>query len=113
MKNHEIITPYFIVLWILLGVGSVLFFQFSRNVRLKKRILPVFIIGSGALFALFVLISTEQTRASVVVIPAVALISFLNLRIIKICNEFSNTIASNVWFAKAEYCSKYGAKLQT
>src|SRR5262245_43447384 len=101
MHHHETLM----VLWILLSVGVGLFFQFNRNVQLKKRLLPVFIIGTGALFALFVLIDFGQPWILAFVIPGVSLISLLNLQIIKICDVCGRTVTTNVLFTKAEYCS--------
>ena len=40
----------FVLVWSLLGLTSFLFFHFNRNTALKRRILPSFVIGVGALF---------------------------------------------------------------
>jgi hypothetical protein len=112
MKPHEEIVPFFFAVWVILGVGSALFFHFNRDAQLKKRLMPFFIIGTGVLFALFVLIMTGQPRILLFLVPAVALISWMNLRIINVCNACGRTVYNNVWFSKAEYCSKCGAKLQ-
>lgn len=85
----------------------------DKNVPRKKRLLPVFIIGTGAAFVLFVFLMTGDLHVLAFVLPAVVLISLLNLRMIKVCSSCGRTIQSGIWFTKAEYCSKCGAKLES
>ena len=46
-----------------------------------------------------------------VTVPAVSLISWLNIRQTKFCDECSSTMFSHNWFSKIKYCSKCGAAL--
>lgn len=110
MKPHPEIVPVFIATWIILGIAGV-WFLIDRNVPRKKRLLPVFIIGTGAAFVIFVFLITGDVHVLAFVLPAAVLISILNLHMIKICSGCGRTIQSGIWFAKAEYCSKCGAKL--
>ena|SRR6266496_3773201 len=111
MKAHPELAPWFFGTWVVLGLCSVWLFFLNRNVAQKKRLLPIFIIGIGILFAGFVFLMTGDLTVMVFVVPAVALISFLNLRLIKVCENCGRTVYNNVWFSKMEYCSKCGAKL--
>ncbi len=88
------------------------FVYLDRNVTRKKRLLPVFIIGSGALFVGFVFLMSGDLRILAFMLPAVALISLLNLRMIKVCSACGRTMHSGMWFTKAEYCSKCGARFE-
>jgi hypothetical protein len=112
MHPHPEIAPWFFATWIALGIAFVWFVYLDRNVARKKRLLPVFIIGSGALFIGFVFLMSADLRILAFMFPAVALISFLNLRMIKVCSACGRTIHSGMWFSKAEYCSKCGARLE-
>jgi rRNA maturation endonuclease Nob1 len=83
----------------------------DKNVPRKKRLLPVFIIGTGAAFVLFVFLMTGDLHVLAFVLPAAVLISILNLRMIRVCSGCGRTIQSGMWFTRAEFCSKCGAKL--
>jgi hypothetical protein len=111
MRPHPEIGVLFIGTWVVLGILSLWFLYFDRNVARKKRLLPVFIVGSGALFVIFVFLLSGDLRTLVLAVPAVVLICFLNLRMMKVCSACGRTVQSGVWFTKAEYCSKCGAKL--
>jgi uncharacterized membrane protein len=111
MTAHPEVVPWFIGTWIVLGVVGVWFQFFNRNIPQKKRLLPIFTVGSGVLFAVFVFLMIGDVRVLFFIVPAIALIIFLNLRMIKVCESCGRTVTSNVWFSKMEYCSKCGAKL--
>jgi len=111
MREHPELFPWFAGIWIGLGILSFLFFQFSRSVQLKKRLLPVFIVGVGVLFSGFVLLMSGKPEIMLIVIPVVAIISFLNLRMIRVCETCGRTVYNTMMFFKMEYCSKCGAKL--
>jgi len=112
MRPHPEVGPVFIGIWIALGIASLWFLYFDKNIARKKRLLPIFIIGSGALFAIFVFLISGDLRIMAFVVPAVVLISFLNLRTIRVCSSCGRTIKSGLWFSRAEYCAKCGAKLE-
>jgi len=112
MTPHPEITPWFFGTWIALGLVGFWFMYLDRNVTRKKRLLPVFIIGSGVLFVIFGFLVSGSFTALAFMFPAVVLICILNLRMIKVCASCGRTIQSGLWFAKAEYCSKCGARLE-
>jgi hypothetical protein len=112
MKPHPEIAPWFIATWIVLGIVGLWNMYLDRDVARKKRLLPVFIIGSGALFVMFVFLIRGNFRILAFMIPAVVLISLLNLRMIRVCSACGSTIQSGMWFTRAEYCSKCGARLE-
>ena len=110
MKPHPEIVPLFIATWIVLGIAGLWLMFIDKNVPRKKRLLPAFIIGTGGAFVVFVFLITGDLHVLAFVLPAAVLISFLNLRMIRICSSCGRTIPSGMWFTKAEYCSKCGAK---
>jgi hypothetical protein len=112
MKAHPEIGALFIAVWVALGIVGVWLTYLDRNIARKKRLLPIFIVGSGVIFTLFTLFLTGDLRTMALVIPAVTLIIFLNLRQIKVCPTCGKTIHSGMWFTKAEYCPKCGGRLE-
>jgi hypothetical protein len=110
--DPQIIVPLFIATWIVLGIFSLWLMYFDTNVARKKRLLPIFVVGSGLLFIIFSYLMTgAQPRMLLFLCPPVTLIIFLNLRGIKICSACGRTIHSGVWLSKAEFCPKCGARL--
>ena len=112
MTPHPEIMPLFIATWVVLGIAGIWLMFIDKNVPRKKQLLPVFIIGTGAAFVVFVFLITGDLHILAFVLPAAVLISFLNLRMIKVCSSCGRTIQSGMWFTKSEYCSKCGAKLE-
>ncbi|MGA8286844.1 MAG: hypothetical protein WB249_11065 [Candidatus Sulfotelmatobacter sp.] len=51
MKSHpEVVVPVFIGAWIALGIAGLWVTYFDKNVARKKRLIPAFIVGTGAIF---------------------------------------------------------------
>ncbi len=113
MKSHpEVVVPVFIGVWITLGIVGLWFTYFDKNVARKKRLIPVFIVSAGVIFTLFTFLMTGgDLGAMLLVVPAVVLITFLNLRQFRVCLACGKTIHSGMWFAKAEFCPKCGGRL--
>jgi hypothetical protein len=80
------IAPWFVMTWILLALSGLWFTYFGTNIARKKRLIPFFIIGSGALFIVFVLLMIGDVRVLLFMVPAVVLICLLNLRMIRVCS---------------------------
>jgi len=112
MTPHPEIMPFFIATWVVLAIAGVWLAFGDKNIPRRKRLLPVFIFGTGAAFVVFTFLITGDLHVLALVLPAAALISFLNLRMIKICSTCGRTIQTGLWFSKAQYCSKCGAKLE-
>lgn len=112
MKERPELFPWIMGIWIVLGILSFWFFNFSKNLQLKKRLLPIFIVGGGVMFTGSVLLMSGTPAFMLVVIPAVIIISFLNLRMIRFCESCGRTVYNTMLFFKMEYCSKCGAKLR-
>src|ERR1017187_4045819 len=92
MRPHPEITPWFFATWIVLAVFNLWSSFIDRNVTRKKRLLPVFIIGSGTLFVIFVFLITGDLRITAFAFVAVELITILNLHLIRICSACGRTV---------------------
>jgi hypothetical protein len=110
----ERVFPIFLGVWIVLGVFSVAFFFFNQNAALKRKVHQPFVIGIGVLFVGFVVLMgfPLDTFFFFVMVPAVALITFLNLRNTKFCDSCGKTLISQNPFARPKFCSKCGANLE-
>ena len=111
MKAHPEITWWFLGIWIALAIVGLWVTYVDKNIARKKRLLPIFIISSGIIFAVFTLLVVGDLRAMALVVPAVALIIFLNLRQLRVCETCGRTIQSGMWFARARYCPRCGGRM--
>lgn len=112
MTPHPKIAPWFFPSWIVLGVVGTWVLYFDRNVERKKKFLPIYIIGAGALFIGFVFALSGDPNVLLFMVPAVVLICFLILRMIQICSACGRTITDGMMLTRADYCSKCGARLE-
>ena len=103
--------PVFFVVWISLGFAGFFLFYLSKDVTFKKRYFPWYLVLTGFLFIVFGLSMGLPLTIMYIMVPAVALITFLNIRSTKFCDACGRTIIDQNWFSKVEFCSKCGAKL--
>lgn len=87
-------VPVFVVVWVALGLASFLFFQFNRNTALKRTVFPIFIIVIGIIFGGFVYFIMGRLHPQILylAIPAIILISFLNIRTTRFCDSCGRTL---------------------
>ncbi|MEW6008415.1 MAG: hypothetical protein AB1629_02150 [Candidatus Omnitrophota bacterium] len=108
-------TKFFIffVIWVALGISSGFFYIFNKDVKLKRKLQPWLIVGTGVLFIAFVIwIAGIRVEVLLLVIPAVVLISALNLKLTQFCDSCGRTLYPNLLNWKIEFCPKCGAKLE-
>jgi hypothetical protein len=97
---------------IALGIASFFFFQFNRDSRLKRRVWPALVVGYGILFVAFVLYETRgNTLVLFLTVPAVIVISFLNLRGTRFCDSCGRTLYRQPVFSQSQFCPYCGAPL--
>jgi hypothetical protein len=111
MKAHPEITGLFIGVWIALGMVGAWVLYLDKNIVRKRRLRPLFIIGSAVTFALFTFLISGDLGSMAIVLPALVVITFLNLRQFKVCSSCGRTIHSGLRFTKATYCLKCGERL--
>src|SRR5438093_13298734 len=95
------IPPWFLAFfigWIGLGIAGFFLFYVSKNAAFKRRFFPWYIIIVGLIFAA-IPVASGQTAALFMVIPAVALISFMNIRLTKFCDACGRTVVSHAFFS--------------
>jgi hypothetical protein len=115
---QSIITACFVGTWIVLGAVGFLLFYLGKDVVFKRKWFPRNVMLGGLLFVFYS--TTLFTLGSgllgglgvlVVVVPAVCLISWLNIKFTKFCGECGSTIVDQNWFSPMKFCSKCGAEL--
>jgi hypothetical protein len=100
------------VIWGLLGLGSFLFFHLNRNAALKRRIWPVYIVSVGLVLGGLMYFSMGRQRDVLYLgVPAIILISFLNIRTTRFCESCGKTLYSQPIFSRTQFCPHCGAEL--
>jgi hypothetical protein len=102
------IFPFF---WVILGILGFFLFYVNNNAEFKKKYFPWYVIMAGVIFGICLIFAGMPPFALIIFIPAIALITFLNLHFIKFCSSCGKTISTNTWPSKVKYCSNCGAKL--
>ena len=105
--EHRGFPLWFFLLWIFLGLVGLWLFYINKDVRLKNRLFPWFVIVPGVLFSVFAYSRFRQPRILLFILPAVALISYLNLRSIRFC-EACGAMVHNTFLARPSFCPKCG-----
>lgn len=100
---------FFFVCWIALGVGSWLYVRSRPGAAAKRRAHRVFTVVAGLIFTAFA--TWTDPRAVIIVIPAVVLITWLNLRYTRFCDNCGKTITAQP-FQKIAFCPRCGTALQ-
>jgi NhaP-type Na+/H+ or K+/H+ antiporter len=114
---HRIVTVAFFATWIILA--AVGFFASRRmNAETKRRWMHRWIILIGLLFVLFAttlnVLSTRRWSSLgilFVIVPAVGLISYLNIKLTKFCDNCDATLYAQIGFKPMRFFSRCGAAL--
>jgi hypothetical protein len=102
---------WFTGIGLVLGLIWIWIFQISNDIERKQRLLRPFMYGGAVLFAAFTMYVTRDLKATLIVIPAVILVTWLNLRNIKVCGACGKLLHNRALFSRMEFCSKCGAPL--
>lgn len=111
-SSPDRIFPIFFGVWVVLGLLSGAFFFLGRNASLKRKVFPPLAVAAAILFVGFVWAMGFPSHVLLVLIPVVVLITFLNLRSVKFCDDCGRTIINQIPFSPPQFCSKCGAKLR-
>jgi len=112
LGNADQVFPIFFGVWVVLGLFSAGFFFLSKNASLKRKVWAPFSIFTGLLFVGFIWAMGFPAQVLYVAVPAVALITFLNLRAVRFCGSCGATLMSQNPLSRPAFCSKCGAKLE-
>jgi hypothetical protein len=103
-------APVFFVTWIVLGASGMLWISRITDPGAKRRALRSLTLLAAVLFGLFVWLISRSTQQILYLIPVLALIVYLNLKMVKVCNACASINRPQV-FSAAVHCYKCGAKL--
>jgi hypothetical protein len=109
---REELFPYFIASWALLGVAGFFLFYVSNNAAFKRRYFPWFASLTGLLFVGIAAAMGIPVAMLAVLLPFVALITFLNIRGTQFCGVCGKTLLQQMPFSRAKFCSRCGAPLR-
>lgn len=110
--NPDKLFPIFFGVWAVLGLLSAGFFFLNRNASLKRKVWPPFNIFTGLLFIGFIWAMGFPAHVLYIAVPAVALITLLNLRAMQFCGSCGATLMNQNPLSRPAFCSKCGAKLE-
>lgn len=103
--------PAFMVAWAAYGLlGLPLYF--GRNLTLKRRYLRPYMIGAGALFVGGMLLTGFPVFMVILAVPAVAIVTVVNLKQIQFCERCGATVVRSAFFQKSKFCSRCGAPIE-
>ena len=107
--------PMFMVFWIGLGVGSWILIARLPTPKAKKRWSDRLSISAGIIFFAFLFTQFSPTKGSFVLFimgPALALITWLNVRNTYFCDKCGKRGLARNWFGDTYYCPHCGNKLK-
>ena len=87
-------------LWVLLSTAGFLFFQFSKNAAFKRRYFPWFAGLSGLIFIGIVTTTAISLAMLAIMIPLVALITYLHIRGTQFCGACGRTMIHQMPFSR-------------
>jgi len=103
--------PMYFGLWFLVSIGSAAFFRYNRNAALKRRVWPAFLVVASLVFVGIVWFVGRRVEVLAFVVPAVALLTLANLRMVRFCGACGDTVRSASPWRRAVYCPRCGSKL--
>jgi uncharacterized membrane protein YeiB len=102
----------FFCTWIGLALCGFLAFSLNKNAQIKRKYFPIYVVGIGIAFIGFVHWMFPPEPRFLIVYPAIALISFLNIKMTKFCDECGKTNFPRNAFSALKFCQKCGASLE-
>lgn len=101
-------------IWTILGLASFLFFRFNRNSHLKRKVLPIVVIVAGLIFGGFAyrLMGRFPPQVLYLMVPALILISYLNIRTTHFCDSCGRTLFRQPIFIRTPFCPHCGGELK-
>ncbi len=102
----------FFATWVLLGIAGFYLFYLGNDVAFKRKWFPRWIALIGVLFVLFIALTGFPMQMLLFAIPAILLISFVNIRQTRFCSSCGRMLWDSTPFSRPDFCSKCGAKLE-
>lgn len=104
MNSNEIFSIFFSTLGVLGIISFVIFFFEKDNIQKQKRWKPLILV-LAVLFMGFVYLMGLDGEALYIMVIAIGLISFLNIRLAKFCDACGKAIIDKNLLAKPDICS--------
>ena len=102
----------FAICWVALGIASFVFFHFNLQAALKRRVFPFFVVAVGIIFGAFLIYMTRGfSQVLFIAVPMIALITFLNIRMTRLCDSCGRTLYRQPVFTRPGFCPHCGAQL--
>jgi len=115
-----IVTACFVATWIVLAITGFFLFYYNKDAAFKRKYFPRFIVLIGVLFVFFTsalsVVSTRSLRSLsilIIIVPAVYVISYMNLQLIKFCDKCGATLTNTNFLVAMRFCSRCGAELDS
>jgi hypothetical protein len=105
----ELIFTIFMAVWVLL-LAAVSLFYWQGSLATKRRFHP-YVVAAGALVFLGFVTVIMPSSTFVVIVPAVALVSFLNYKMTKFCDVCGVTVIQRPPWSEPPTCTKCGARV--
>lgn len=116
VKPIDTVAATFFAVWILWGLSSWFLMRRQKTAAGKRRVYRKLVLVSGAIFLVFTVAFVAAgfpPQVLFMVVPAVALIAFLNLRLTYFCPGCTRMIQNtSAPFRKLEFCPHCGSKLE-
>ena len=93
--------------WVVFGWAGLIFFRFSKNGRLKRRLYPFYCGIIGAFMGLFPLLVGAPPWMPLFLSPLLVGFIVLTVRSTKFCEACGATNHS-LWFGRINFCQKCG-----
>jgi hypothetical protein len=106
----DVIFPLFLAVWLAL-LGFVALFYLKASLAARRRWHPFVIVGSALVFLSFVTVILPAS-SFVIIVPAVALISFLNYKMTRFCNACGATVVQRPPWRPLSACPKCGGRVE-
>ncbi|WP_152680325.1 hypothetical protein [Chromobacterium subtsugae] len=106
----SLFNTLFMTVWIAMAIGGLAFSALCRDAKLKRKVTRIMMISAPLLFCLLAWHQGEQAREFALILPFLALITFLNLRNTHFCDACGAT-QYNRGFSSPRHCSRCGASL--
>jgi hypothetical protein len=98
--------------WVGMGIVATAFYLLSRNATLKRRLMVPIAVISAIYFLAFVYTVGAPQFVFYFIVPAVFVISILNILSTKFCDGCGRTLYRQPILRPMSYCPYCGAKLQ-
>ena len=102
----------FLVVWIALAIVGTVFFRFSRNAKLKRRLFPRYVVTAWLLVLLYVGYYARSWQMFLLVAIIATLFLSLHIRQVRFCDTCGATSFDTGWFSRPEYCGRCGAPFE-